>query len=277
MRPESNASVSPRQAFEDNIRPAELLLRVYRLFERDTEHTDEELLSSLRTLVGAQAEEDLILVYNEIFLGLVRERAQMTSSTLRRASLNHLLRQSVVAACTALETYLPSLLRANLPTVIDVRGRDAVPRDKELQEQFKKLTFNLSESLRLINEPEAAPLYIANKILGHVNFAYLTGKRGVHAVGTLLTLDDPWALISTRLGRDRAALEQSVDITTKRRNDIVHRADRPQKGPTSEAQEIGYAWSKGSVDAISLVCLTLDELVAERMTELRKEQSEGEV
>lgn len=29
MSPETNGILSPRQAFEDNIRPAELLLRVY--------------------------------------------------------------------------------------------------------------------------------------------------------------------------------------------------------------------------------------------------------
>ena len=31
--------LSPRQAFEDNIRPSILLLRVYRLLENDTVHT----------------------------------------------------------------------------------------------------------------------------------------------------------------------------------------------------------------------------------------------
>src|SRR3712207_2294098 len=110
-----NSALSPRQAFEDNIRPADLLLRMYRLLESDAIHTDTDLVHSLRTLIGADSREEVMLVYNEIFLGLVRERAQMPSGTLRRSSLNHLLRQSVVAACTALETYLPSLLRANLP------------------------------------------------------------------------------------------------------------------------------------------------------------------
>ena len=276
MNPELNGTLSPRQAFEDNIRPADLLLRVYRLFERDTEHTDEELLRSLRTLIGADSEEELILVYNEIFLGLVRERAQMTRPTLRRASLNHLLRQSVVAACTALETFLPSLLRANLPTVIDVRGREFVPRDKDLQAYFKDLAFSLSDTLRLIGDPEA-PLFIANKILGLINFKYLSGKKGIHTVGTLLALEDPWELISSRLGQNRENLEQSVEGTTRRRNDIVHRADRPQRQPGGEAQGIGYAWSKGAVDTISNVCLALDELVAERMRELKREMSESEV
>ena len=48
--------VSPRQTFEDNIRPAELLLRVYRLLECDTIHTNNELVTKLRAAVGADAD-----------------------------------------------------------------------------------------------------------------------------------------------------------------------------------------------------------------------------
>ncbi len=180
-----------------------------------------------------------------------------------------------MAACTALETYLPSLLRANLPIVIDARGREFVPRDRDLQDYFRDLTFNLGDTLRLLDDPEA-PLFIANKILRLTNFKYLAGKKGIHAVGSLLTLEDPWGLIAAHLGRDRESLEQTVEVTTKRRNDIVHRADRPQRRPGGEAQEIGYAWSKGAVDTISHVCLALDELVAERMRQLETETMPSE-
>src|SRR5215831_19224546 len=63
--------LSPRQIFEDNIRPAELMLRVYRLLEHDTPKTDGEMVQALRALVKADADEGLLLIYNEIFLGLI--------------------------------------------------------------------------------------------------------------------------------------------------------------------------------------------------------------
>lgn len=273
--PSTNSTLSPRQAFEDNVRPAELLLRVYRLLENDAIHTDTDLVRSLRALVGADSQEELMLVYNEIFLGLVRERAQMPGGTLRPASLNHFLRQSVVAASTALETYLPSLLRANLPIVIECRGREFVPRDKDLKNYLRDFKFSLDDTLRLLGDPDAS-LFIANKLLGFVNFKYLTGKRGIHAVGSLLNLDEPWEKISTRLSRDRSELETLVEDTTRRRNDIVHRADRPQSDPAGEPKEIGYAWSKQAVDTISHVCFALDELVGTRMTELKEEANQRE-
>ena len=133
--------LSPRQTLEDNIRPAQLLLQVYSLLDaNDTILTEGDVVDGLRKVVGADADEDLMVVYNEIFLGLVRERASMPKSTLRRSMLCNLLRQAVVATCTALETYLPALLRTNLPLAIQAKGRDLVPTtDSGVQEFFNEL------------------------------------------------------------------------------------------------------------------------------------------
>jgi RiboL-PSP-HEPN len=262
--------LSPRQAFEDNIRPAVLLLRVYRLLENDTVHTENELITAMRQLLSADADEELMLIHNSIFVGLIRESAQMPRASLKKASICNLLRQSVVTACTALETYLPSLLRENMPTVIAVRGRSFFPADKDVQKSFEGMTFSLPETLRLLNEPDA-PQYIANKILSFLNFKYLSGSKGIYSVATLLSIDDAWNRISERLGQDVESIQRQIDDTVSRRNDIVHRADRSQKKPDSEVQEIGYAWSKQSVDTIANVGYALDELVEARFNELKAE------
>jgi hypothetical protein len=259
------------------MRPAELLLRVYRLLENDAIQTEGELVSSLRRVVGCGTGEELMLVYNEVFLGLIRERAQIPASALKRSALDNLLRQAVVVACTALDTYLPSMLRVHLPDVIEAKGRDFVPMDGDLRDYFKDLIFDLSETLRILGEPEAAPLYIANKILSLTNFKYLSSKKGIHAVGALLSIEKPWVQIAERLQRDRKDLINIVDETTRRRNDIVHRADRPQSDPSGEVQGISYAWAKQAVDTIMHVCLALDELVSARMGQLKSEAALHEV
>ena len=74
-----------------------------------------------------------------------------------------------------------------------------------------------------------------------------------------------------RLGRAEDEMKKTLDATVKRRNDIVHRADRSQDDTGGEAQEIGYAWTRQAVDTIRVVCLCLDELVAESMKEFRAE------
>ena len=261
--------ISPRQTFDDNMRPAELLLRVYRLLDsNDNILTGGELVDALRGIIQADSTEELMLVYNELFLGLVRERAQLPRSTLRQATLCHLLRQSVVASCTALETYLPALLRDNLPVMIRARGREFVPRgDERLQEFFADLQFSLDESLRLLDDENAAE-YISNKILGLANFKYLSSRKGVHVTGVLLGLIKPWDEIADQLDRDKKELMKTLDDTVRRRNDIVHRADRCQEDPGGEAQSITFAWTQHAVDTVEHVCLALDELVATRITEM---------
>lgn len=265
--------LSPRQIFEDNIRPAELLLKVYRLLEHDKPETEGEMVQALRDVVKANDDEGLMVIYNEIFLGLIRERAQVPSASLRRSALCNLLRQAVATACTALETYLPVLLRTQLPKVIDAKGREFVPKDKEVGEQFKNLTFNLTEVARLLADPD--PLFIANKMISFVNFSYLSGKRGIHVTGSLLGLDEPWKQIAERLSRNEEELQKIVHETVNRRNDIVHRADRDRKQPDGPMQEIGYAWAKQAVDTISHVCLCLDELVTAQIDELQRQAPES--
>lgn len=260
---------TPRQTFEDNMRPAELLLRVYRLLENDRVHSDGELVDALRRMLGSSAEEELMLVYNGLFLGLVRERAQLPLSTLRQATLCHLLRQAVVASATALETYLPALLQANLPIIIRVRGRDFVNRnDNTVLEYFDDMTFSLDETLRLLNDENAAE-YISSKILSRTKFKYLSSRKGVHVVGSLLGLHGPWQAISEHLGRDRKELMNTMDETVNRRNDIVHRADRPQMDPGGTVQDISYSWSQHAVDTIKHICLAMDELVTARVVEIQ--------
>lgn len=261
--------LSPRQIFEDNIRPADLLLKVFRLLEHDAPNTEEGILRTLRHLVSADKDEGLIVIYNEIFLGLIRERAEIPPASIKRSALCNLLRQSVVTASTALETYLPILLRENLPEVIGLRGRDFVPRnDESFKSQFKELKFDLDEAVRILVDPD--PLFVANKMISSLNFSYLNGRRGIHIAGVLLGLNNPWSLIADQLGRNEDEIKRTLDATVKRRNDIVHRADRAQDDPSGAAQEIGYPWAKQAVETIRVVCFALDDLVTSRLRELKQ-------
>ena len=264
--------LSPRQIFEDNIRPADLLLKVYRLLEHDALNTEDDLLRSLRELAGAEKNESLLVISNGIFLGLIRELAEVPPASIKRSALGNLLRQAVVSASTALETYLPILLRDNLPEVIQLRGRDFVPKkDEEIKSQFKNLTFALDEVVRLLIDPD--PLFVANKMISSLNFSYISGKRGIHVTGVLLALDNPWGLIANQLGRAEDEIKKTLEATVKRRNDIVHRADRSQDDPAGSAQEIGFPWAKQAVETIRVVCLALDDLVTTRLKELKKQSA----
>jgi hypothetical protein len=263
--------IRPIQAFEDNIRPAKLMLQVYQLLEcGDAIQTEGDFLNQLRLLVSASATEDLMLVQNEIFLGLVRERAQLPKSALKSATLAHLLRQAIVASCTALDAYLPALLREHLPEIIRRKGRAFVLSDQAANEYWKDLQFSLDDVLRLrADEDDAAAFFIANRLVGLASFKYLSSKKGIHVIGILLGLSKPWDEIGVHLGRDPKELTRVLDSTVNRRNDIVHRADRDKANPDGEPQAITFAQASQGVDTIRHVCLALDELVEAGLRTLR--------
>jgi len=97
--------------------------------------------------------------------------------------------------------------------------------------------------------------------------------------GIMLALDSPWKQIAAHLGRDQDDLVKGIRNTFKRRNNIVHRGDREVGCEADPREEITYEWAKQSVETIENVCLTLGELVARRLEELRrrKEELEAEV
>src|SRR6266511_1605371 len=110
---------TPLTDFEHHFRSAETLLKVYRLLDsQDGPQTQHEIMQNVRDLLMARQDEELILLVNELFFGVVRESADMRPAAFRTDSLRMLLRQSVVAACTALAVYFPALLRTHLAQVI---------------------------------------------------------------------------------------------------------------------------------------------------------------
>lgn len=263
-------TISPRQTFEDNMRPAQLLLQVYRLLEADDVHTTGEMIDGLRGMLHVSGDEYLMLIYNGLFLGLVREHAQLPPATLKRATLNHLLRQSIVASSTALETYLPALLKANLPIVIRARGRYFFPHDdNQVKNYFRNLRFDLDETMRLLEDENVAER-VAEKMIGFVDFTYLSSEKGIHVVGALLGLSEPSKEIAARLSRNKDELMKTLRETVSRRNDIVHRADRAPKEPGGPQQDITRSWTQHAVDTIYHVCLALDELVEARISEMQE-------
>jgi hypothetical protein len=259
---------SPRQIFEDNIRPADLLLKVYRLLEHDAPNTEADVLRTLRELVKARDHEEVFVIYNEVFLGLIRERAAIPSASIKREALGNLLRQAIVCSCTALETFLPALLTCHLEEVVRYRGRNFIPSDPEVAKVCKSLTFGLDDMVRILTEPD--PFFVANKLTGYLKYTYLSGWKGVQFAGLLLTVPKPGSGIATKLERIEDELKKTIDSAVSRRNDIVHRADRPELGADVDQKEISYSWAPQAVETIRLVCTCLDELVSERLQKLRE-------
>lgn len=262
--------IRPIQKFEDDLAPARLMLRVYRLLDcQDNIQGEGEFVDKLRETIEASSSEELMVLHNEIFLGIVRERADVRRRDLKTSTLRHLLRQATVLSCTAMEVYLPALVRLHLPTVVRIRGREFTNQDGVVNEYLAKLNFTLEDVLRA-TAIEDGPLFIANKILSFIEFQYLGGTKGVAVASGLLGLQQPWDRLAEQLDRDGRELKRILRAAAQRRNDIVHRGDRTVDSPEDGPADIPFSWTNQTVETISSVCHALNELVDEHMREMQQ-------
>ncbi len=262
--------MTPRQVFEDSFRMAELLIHVYRLLENDGLKTEGEVVDSFRKMLACGPDEQLQVIANAAFLGCIRETANVPPGQLKTQSLQSLLRQAVVSACTAYETFLSALLTENVLTVIEVRQHDFFPADKEVVDYFEKMSLGIHEAFRLLNQAERT-VYLRNKIVTFVQKKNLGSVAGLKTVGLLLGVPEPWNTVAAHLSRDRKELVRTVADAIERRNAIVHRADRDLNSPGMEKQSISFAWAQQAVDTIKHVCLGFDEIVSRHMKEFHAE------
>lgn len=260
--------MTPKQVFEDSFRIAELLVHVYRLLENDGLKTDGELVTSLRGVLACDQDEQLHLIVNTVFLGCIRETANIPGAQLKPQSLQNLLRQAIVSACTAYETYLSTLLAEHILTVIEVRQHDFFPPDAEVSAYFEGLTLGINESFRLLNQDDRS-LFLRNKIVTFVQKKNLGSVVGLKTVGLLLGISEPWNTLAAHLQKERKDLTRTLLDAIERRNSIVHKADRDLASEGLEKQPIAFAWTQQAIDTVKHVCLGFDELVTARMAQHR--------
>src|ERR1035437_1079711 len=262
--------MTPKQVFEDSFRMAELLIHVYRLIENDGLKTEGQMVTSLRELLQCEKDEQLQLIVNAIFLGCIRESANVPAIHLKPQSLQNLLRQAVVSGCTAYETYLTTLLQSNIFTVIEVKQHQFFPEDKDVKEYFKGLSLTIGDSFRLLNDSERS-VFLGQKIVSYIQAKNVGSVNGLSTIGLLLGLQNPWSQLATHLQRDTDQVKKMIGDALKRRNRIVHDSDRSLEGDGVAKQPIAPAWTQQAVDTIKHVCLGFDELVTARMGQHRAE------
>lgn len=264
--------MTPRDVFEAHYRSADVLLRVYRLLESENgPQRDDLMMPKLRRLLKVSEQEELILLVNQLFLGLVREQADMNLAFFRKENLDLLLRQAVVAASSALDVFLPALLETYLPTVISIRQRNFVPADGDTRSFFSNFRLKLEDIWPLAEEARMEERWamIARKVLDYCRGETLSNERGITATLSLLGVESPWARIAEQAGERESALRERLKKAITRRNDIVHRADRQVANPTGDPTPIDYVWTHNHVGAIRTVALACFNLAHEKATELK--------
>jgi hypothetical protein len=264
--------VQPITIFESHFQAAEMLLKVHRLLRNDASQDEISLVRPLLLeAVGCSADEDVVVLLNDLFAGLVRERAAVRAKDFQADNMALLLRQAVVSACTALDVFLPTLLGVHLPTVMQVRQRNFYPRDDgEVRAFFAGFTLKLEQLPSLLEEEDTHQrwLTLSRLVLDYCSNQVLANERGIHIVLRLLGVDEPWGRIADRAGVREQYLREQVRAIVKRRNEIVHRGDYPQSAQNGGPAPIDLAWTSAHVSAVQAVVHACDALATESVRAL---------
>lgn len=225
-----------------NFAVAEYLLQLFELFHDLREETNvEELRLAICRKWGLSESTALRQACNDQMFLVVRATAPIPQALLIENGADFLLRQAVVVSCTALESFFWDSLRENVLTIVRARRRGA-------DESLRDLKLTLDDYLSIENwaDPNERLRQI---ILKNFERGTLYATGDIDRIATILTVRDFWNSVAQRCGQNARDVRRYLDELIQRRNQIAHRADRPNPDANPPEEQdghglraIGFAW-----------------------------------
>jgi hypothetical protein len=169
----------------------------------------------------------------------------LPSCLLADGGMNFLLRQSILVAAASVESFLWDVLRENALTIIKAKGRKA-------DDTLRNITLTLDDYLSLEGY-EDKDIRLRQIILKRFERGALYDLDKVSEIALILGVRDIWKEVGKEIGSTPEDIKVKLQALINRRNQIVHRADRPDEGaPAEEAdchglRKIGFAWANNHV------------------------------
>jgi hypothetical protein len=203
---------------------------------------------------------------NDRVILLARSAVPVPDSLTREGGLDFMLRQAVVVACTSLESFFWDSLRANVLTIIKAKRSGA-------DESIRSLTFSLGDYISM-QEYEDPDLRLRQIILKNFERGTLSNAKSIDHITSILTMKDFWGNIEHRTGEKASTFRKHIDELVNRRNQIAHRADRPDDGEEADAhglRPISFAWTNLRVQSAKTLVTAADDMIEKTIKRLEKE------
>ena len=171
----------------------------------------------------------------------------LPSCLLVKEGMDFLLRQAVLVARSAIESYFWDTLRENTLTVIKAKGRKADP-------SLRAITLTVDDYLSL--EGYADPdERLREIILKRFESGTIYDFKKIEEIATILTVRNFWGEVEKEIGLKPSELQPRLNTMINRRNKITHRADHPDKDTNPEEidshglRAMSHAWASTHVTA----------------------------
>jgi len=216
-----------RQAFEDNVDDARTLVALARaLRNRRLRRMRRELREKVGTALSVRRRDwpQLECLESEDLFVVFKPGARLTREDLDAVRLRSLLRQAVVAGCTAIETFAADRVMERMGDIL--RQEDKPLRLLDLpmtvgdwltiEEQYERRKWGLRQIIELEVRRMASP--------APAQIGILFSLVGEH---------DLWKRVNQRRGISRSRSEGRLEEIYERRNTIAHMGDRDGRGRAS--------------------------------------------
>lgn len=224
-----------RQAFDDNVADAELLvLLADSLRNKRVRRMRQEKRATLGDALGIPKKswDHLDCIESEDLFAVFPPGSRLDRDTFQEKALRPLLRQALVAACAALETFVGDRVMELLRGALDAEDRPARLLDLPMtvadwlwiEETYKRKRWGLREVIEweVRNVASPAPAQIG-QALG------IVGQKKL------------WKRVDSRRGVASGNSERTLNRLNERRNLIAHNGDRVGRGratiSTAEVRE----------------------------------------
>jgi hypothetical protein len=259
--------MQPLTLFNQNFAVTESLIQLYQLFHglKKTE-LKETVRLAICSLWDAPEGTNIHPALNDRVIVLARAATTIPESLIMEGGLDFLLREAVVVACTALEAFFWDTLRENVLTIVRARKSGA-------DESLRKLTFTLGDYMS-IQQYEEPDLRLKQIILKNFERGTLYDIESIDKIARILTITNFWEQIERIAGEKPANLKRIIGDLILRRNQIAHRADRPEKGEDIDGlglRPISLSWTNNRVQSAKTLVTASAGLIDQAIRKLEED------
>lgn len=259
-----------------NFLVAEHLLQLHELFRELKEQDPTEPLK-LAVCQSLSLPHQAILRHarNDQMVLVAKAAAPIPTSLLVESGLDFMLRQAVVVACTALESFFWDALRENVLTIVRARKRGAA-------ESLRNITLTLDDflSLQSYDDHDAR---LRQVILKKYERGTLYGVASIKEITDILTVEKFWPSVSRITGLPEKDINRQLGELINRRNQVAHRADRPNEeaDPPEEVdghglRAISYSWAQARVSTAKAVVYASADIISKTLAKLESQIAQEE-
>jgi hypothetical protein len=218
------AKPTAREAFDDNLADAEALIAVARaLRNRRVRRMRRELRERLGSALDVPRRDwdDLDCIESDDLFAVFKPGSQVNRESVSENNLRPLLRQALVAACAAVETFVGDRIMERLRDALDSDPRPTrlldLPMTVEdwlrIEEKYTRRRWGLREVIEIEVRKLASPAP------SQIGAAFgIVGQRNL------------WKRVDSRRGVASGSSEAALTRIYERRNRIAHQGDRSGRG-----------------------------------------------